>query len=142
MLEYSRKILELLGAPAAPKAFDRLVVSGIQMQDQLPVAREPEVARLARVIARWRSAWASMPFEKLVCVEILLTVAAPEFRWPVWIVAAEPVCIEEGVAVERHLTRDAVEAFGYEQIDMGLHLLVHLQGVGLIEVYATRPASS
>ena len=112
------------------------------MQDQLPVARELEVARFASVVACWRSARASMFSEQLVCVEILLTVAAPEFRWPAWIVEVEPVCAEECVAVERPLTRDAVQTFGYEQIDMGLHSLVSLQRLFLVKLYATWPAST
>ena len=83
-----------------------------------------------------------MFIEQFVCAEILLTVAAPEFCWPAWIVKVEPVCVKGCLAVERPLARDAVETLGYEQIYMGLHLLVRLQRLSLVKLYATWPAST
>lgn len=53
--EHSREDLEFPDTSATPEAFYRLVIFGVQMQDQLPVAGELEVARFASVVARWRS---------------------------------------------------------------------------------------
>jgi hypothetical protein len=79
-----------------------------------------------------------MSFEELNCVEILLAVAAPEFRRPLRIVLGERVFMEGCTIVKRLLARDAVEAFGYKQINVRLHFLVRLHAPSLVDTHATR----
>jgi hypothetical protein len=124
MLEHSRKVFECPDTPATPKAFDRFVVFGTPVLEQLVFAGEPEITRFAAVVALWRGTWARMSYTEPVRVEILLTVTAPEFRWPVWVMTGEPVHMQELILTKRPLAREAVEAFGYKQVNVGLRLLV------------------
>ena len=112
------------------------------MQEQHHLVGEPEIARFASVVARWRDAWARMFIEQFVRTEAFLAIAAAEFRHRVWVMNAPPVFPGGCGFAERFLARDAVEAFGYKQIDMRLHLLVRLRAPSLVEIHAAMLAGT